>query len=359
MEKLSSKINLNILNGIADLVRVLDSDNQVIFVNSAMEELMGASAKEMTCEPDGRYFCNLSVAERTLRTGEIIQREEYIEGNFYSVKCSPIFDGEEIVAVVEVFRNITMEKKLQREIINKNKELATEMNEAKKIQVGLLPEKGFIGGTMIDYLYRPSNILSGDMFNVFEINRDNLGIYISDTVGHGFASSQVTMFVNFMFKSLTTKALLNPATALEEIKKKFNSIDLDVNIYFTCFYGVYNRKENTFKFSNAGHNPCPILSRNRTSYELLTAGLPISRMFEDVTYEDNVVDLFCGDKLLFVTDGIPELKNSSGETYGLKRLGDILNRHNVDELQEIRTDVVHFTAKEPKDDMTAVLLKIM
>lgn len=356
---LNSKINLNILNGIADLVRVLDSNNQVIFVNSAMEELMGASAMEMTCEPDGRFFCNLSIAERTLRTGEIIQREEYIENNYYSVKCSPIFDDDNIVAVVEVFRNITMEKKLQREIINKNKELDLEMNEAKKIQLGLLPEKGFIGGAMIDYIYRPSNILSGDMFNVFEINRDNLGIYISDTVGHGFASSQVTMFVNFMFKNLTTKTLLNPSIALEEIKKKFNSINLDINIYFTCFYGVYNRRENTFKFSNAGHNPCPILTRNRTSYELVTAGLPISRMFEDTTYEDNVVDLFCGDKLLFVTDGIPELKNAQGEDYGIKRLGDILNRHSVDELYEIRNDIISFTAKEPKDDMTAVLLKVM
>lgn len=356
---LNSKINLNILNGIADLVRVLDSNNQVIFVNSAMEELMGASAMEMTCEPDGRYFCNLSIAERTLRTGEIIQREEYIENNYYSVKCSPIFDDDSIVAVVEVFRNITMEKKLQREIINKNKELDLEMNEAKKIQLGLLPEKGFIGGAMIDYIYRPSNILSGDMFNVFEINRDNLGIYISDTVGHGFASSQVTMFVNFMFKNLTTKTLLNPSIALEEIKKKFNSINLDINIYFTCFYGVYNRRENTFKFSNAGHNPCPILTRNRVSYELVTAGLPISRMFEDTTYEDNVVDLFCGDKLLFVTDGIPELKNAQGEDYGIKKLGDILNRHSVDELYEIRNDIISFTAKEPKDDMTAVLLKVM
>ena len=356
---LNSKINLNILNGIADLVRVLDSNNQVIFVNSAMEELMGASAMEMTCEPDGRFFCNLSIAERTLRTGEIIQREEYIENNYYSVKCSPIFDDDKIVAVVEVFRNITMEKKLQREIINKNKELDLEMNEAKKIQLGLLPEKGFIGGAMIDYIYRPSNILSGDMFNVFEINRDNLGIYISDTVGHGFASSQVTMFVNFMFKNLTTKALLNPSMALEEIKKKFNSINLDINIYFTCFYGVYNRRENTFKFSNAGHNPCPILTRNRTSYELVTAGLPISRMFEDTNYEDNVIDLFCGDKLLFITDGIPELKNSQGEDYGIKRLGDILNRHSVDELYEIRNDIISFTAKEPKDDMTAVLLKVM
>ena len=356
---LNSKINLNILNGIADLVRVLDSNNQVIFVNSAMEELMGASAMEMTCEPDGRFFCNLSIAERTLRTGEIIQREEYIENNYYSVKCSPIFDDDKIVAVVEVFRNITMEKKLQREIINKNKELDLEMNEAKKIQLGLLPEKGFIGGAMIDYIYRPSNILSGDMFNVFEINRDNLGIYISDTVGHGFASSQVTMFVNFMFKNLTTKALLNPSIALEEIKKKFNSINLDINIYFTCFYGVYNRRENTFKFSNAGHNPCPILTRNRTSYELVTAGLPISRMFEDTNYEDNVIDLFCGDKLLFITDGIPELKNSQGEDYGIKRLGDILNRHSVDELYEIRNDIISFTAKEPKDDMTAVLLKVM
>lgn len=359
MENLNLKINLNILNGIADLVRVLDSKNRIIFINHAMEEVMGASINEMSCELDGRFFCNLSVAERTLRTGEIIQREEFINDNYYSVKCSPIFDGDEIVAVVEVFRNVTMEKKLQREIIEKNKSLFQEMNEAKKIQTSLLPKIGYIGGAMLSYFYRPSNILSGDMFNVFEINDDNLGIYISDTVGHGFASSQVTMFVNFMFKNLTTKTLLSPSHALSEIRKKFHSINLDLNIYFTCFYGVYNRRENTFKFSNAGHNPCPILTRDRKSYELLSSGLPISRMFDDVTYEDSVCDLFCGDKILFLTDGVTELKNKTGDVYGITRLGDILNRSGVDEINDIREDLTQFTWSEPKDDITLVLLKIM
>lgn len=359
-QKFDFNINHIVLNGIADLVRVIDKDNNVIFVNSAMKEFFGADETTMTCEPGDGFFCNVSVAQRSFRTGEIIQREEYIKGNYYSVKCSPVHsETGQIVGVVEVFRNVTMEKKLQGQIINKNKELTFEMLDAQKIQKSLIPEKGFFKNLKLDYFYSPSNILSGDLFNVFEINEDNMGIYIADVMGHGFKSSLITMFISLLFKNISTKTLLSPSRTLEEIKSRFSSLNIDPGIYFTCFYGVYNRKKDNFLFSNAGHNPCPILTRDRNSYELISRGFPISGIFDHINYEENSVDLFCGDKLLFMTDGIVETVNKNREPFGLERIADILNENSIDEINVIKEELELYKYRDQQDDITCVLFKVL
>ena len=72
-------------------------------------------------------------------SGEVIQREENIGSMVFSVKCSPIINKKgEILGVVEVFRNVTMARKLQKELIDKNRFMTNETNAASLIQKKVL-----------------------------------------------------------------------------------------------------------------------------------------------------------------------------------------------------------------------------
>ncbi|RVU54610.1 SpoIIE family protein phosphatase [Anaerosphaera multitolerans] len=359
-EYLLSDINLNfqVLNGIADLVRVLNSNNEVVFVNKAMEKTLGCEEDNINCKFGNRVL-DSRITKRTIETAEIIQREERIDDNFFSVKCSPIFGSRgEIIGAVEVFRNITMEKKLQNEIVEKNKEMTIEMIRAQKIQNSLLPEKGFFNNISVDYIYRPSSELSGDMFDIFKINDDNIGIYIADAVGHGFASSMITMFIRIILGNIPNYKLLSPSKTLSDVAKRFAMLNLDIEIYFTCFYGVYNQRTSKFIFSNAGHFPSPMLIRNDGEVlELDSRGFPITRFFKNVKYEDKFVRINTFDKILLMTDGVVEARNKYNESFGERAL-EIVRKNPIDELRELEMGLNKFIKGKQKDDITALLLKV-
>lgn len=353
-----TKLNYQILNGIADLVRVLDAENRVIFVNKAMSETLGYDTETLICSIN-QSVIKSDITARTLETGEVIQREESIDGKSFSVKCSPIVGAKgEIIGAVEVFRNTTYEKKLQKEIIDKNKLMTVEMRQASKIQQALLPEKNFLDNLELDYLYKPSNMLSGDMFDIFKINNDNIGMYIADVVGHGFASSMVTMFIRLLIRNIPASKLLKPSKALAEVSRRFTKLNLDIEVYFTFFYGVYNKKNGTFTFSNAGHFPSPILFDGKNIINLETSGFPISRFFTGIEYEDYYINLNCSDKLLFMTDGITEAENRQKEAFGTRRVGEILRDNSVDELKILSSELQKFVKEDQKDDMTSLLVKV-
>lgn len=348
-----------ILNGIADLVRVVNKDNEVIFVNDAMKELLGDDPDKLTCAfPfDQSFLCNPLITQRSLQTGEIIQREETYGEDTYSVKTSPIWgDDKEIVGAVEVYRNKSREKKLQLELIEKNRSATKEMVQAKNIQQSLLPQKGFYGNVKVDHLYLPSDMISGDMLDVFPLGKDKLCFYISDTVGHGFASGMTTMFIRQTMRNLSPKDLIVPSRTLKEIHRRFCRLNLDIEIYFTIFYGIYDKREHKVYFSNGGHNCPPIKITSDGCFPLEVTGRPISPIFPEGSYEDYYIDMYCGDRLLLYTDGITESINQEKENFGQERVMALANEHHVDLLKEIEKARSGFTWGDQADDISALLL---
>ena len=353
----SQKLDHQVLNGIADPIRVLDSDERVIFVNEAMEKTLGYDRKNLLCDIDESIF-NPDITRSVLRTGEVVQREEIIKDTIYSVKCSPVLGQKgQIIGVVEVFRNVTVERRLQREIIERNRAMVRETMAASQIQKTVVPEKGFIKNLKIDYIYKPSNMLSGDMFDVFEINEDNIAVYISDSVGHGFAASMVTMFIKSLIRTLPIFILLSPAKTLDAISNRFSLLKLDIENYFTCFYGVFNIKKGIFTYANAGHLPLPLKVSEKIEY-LHAEGNPISRFFKSAKYKEENSKFYAGDKILFMTDGVSESRNLEGEVYGLKRPEEIMLENDIDELSILKDNLLSFMNITQTDDISVLLLSV-
>lgn len=357
-DKIDDKIDFQVLNAIADLVRVLDYNEKVVFVNKAMEDLLGYDRDKKVCIL-GEDLFDPEITRRALLSGEVIQREENIGSMVFSVKCSPIINKKgEILGVVEVFRNVTMARKLQKEIIEKNRFMTSETMAASLIQQTVLPERGFIKNLKVNYVYRPSTILSGDMFDVFEIDDDHIAIYIADSVGHGFAASMVTMFIKTVVRTLDKLTLISPQKTLSELCTRFTSLRLEIENYFTCFYGVYNTKKKKFVFSNAGHLPLPIMVRDREFMNLESKGYPISRFFARPDYEEKEIKLYSGDYILFMTDGVVEARNSKKESFGYERVHNIILENNKDVLEILDNELEEFNDGEQTDDISMLLINV-
>ncbi len=354
-------LNYHVLESMADWVRVVDKEGTVIYANKIMKENLGHNIVGMKCyKALGRETpCNFCITERSINTGEVVQKEEVYNGRFFSVKSSPVTNSHgEIFGAVEVFRDVTRERKLEIELIEKNRKMSKDLGFAKKIQEKILPSKEIFDNITFDYIYKPSETLSGDIFDVFHIDDENIGIYISDVSGHGVAAAMMTMFIRQTMRSIK-EDILSPSVALGELYRRFSTLNLDVDKYFTIFYGVFNRKTYEFKYSNGGHNCIPI-KFNNNGMELLEAkGFPIVVLFEKIVYDEKTIKLSNGDKILFYTDGITEAKNKDGEEFGTDGVINIVKNNSGNILDDLENTIIDYSWGEQQDDFALVLLEVI
>ena len=136
------------------------------------------------------------------------------------------------------------------------------------------------------------------MVNVFQIDKERVGIYIADVSGHGVSASMLTIFII----STLNKKNHSPSRALYRLFKQFNAGDFDKDSYITMFYGIYNTRTGIFTYANAGHNCAPVIISRTELKRLCKPGIPISNWVDSPSYHDSTIQLDTGDKLFLYTE---------------------------------------------------------
>ncbi|MBS4537626.1 SpoIIE family protein phosphatase [Clostridium sp. D2Q-11] len=358
--KVHHKLSHDILDGMADWVRVIDKNGMVIYENQTMKNEIGFDSLGKSC-----YFslgssctCKKCITETTFATGATSEKEQTIGNRVFSIKSSPVKDSDgDIYAVVEVFRDVTRERNLEREVLKRNKMMNKDLKYSRAIQKKILPTRGNYGSVSIDYIYSPSEVLSGDMFDVFKIDDRYTGIYISDVVGHGVTASILTIFVRQTMRAImdmTTK----PSKVLSELHKSFLDLNFDDDKYFTIIYGVLDNKEKTFTYANAGHNSMPLFINKEGIHILENSGYPICYLFDKIEYEEKTINVEKDNKILFYTDGIIELRNRFGEEFGIDRLQKSIEDKKCNIIESIQHAMDEFHYDVPQDDIALLQVSI-
>ena len=356
-EILYREIEIRLFDTMTDLIRVVDKDNRVVYYNHAMEQALD---KLEGATDDGDGHADFRMTARSLGSGENIQRETYIGETYYSVKTNPIRSKTgEVIGAIEVFRDKSLEKRLQIELIEKNRALMDEQMNAASIQRALLPQRGYDRFFFMDYFYIPAELLSGDFFDIIEIDEDRTAIYIADAVGHGFASSMATLFISQTMRNMDPDILADPTVAMMELVHRFRDLNLPAEMYFTMFLGVFSKKQRKFTYANAGHDCPPLLKRKNHVRLLMNSGFPVTPLVEASFYECRTAYLQKGDELLFYTDGITECRNKRGEQYGVGALRALFSEIGEEPPAEIRGALRDFMYEDPADDMTCVYVKMV
>lgn len=354
-----------IINGMYDWVRVIDTDNNILYINKSMSQSLKNSRIGQKCyKALGRDKPCENCTSRKAVFNDITQlKEEVVQGKTFSVISSPIKDDNgNIIAVVEVLRDISSIKEMHEKIITQNKKLKNELYMARKLQESLLPKKLSFDTIKYSYIYKPCETLGGDFLDIFKIDDDNIGLYIADVSGHGLLASMLTIFI----RASINKNQLSPSMVLKQLFKEFNRTFNNTEKYITIFYTIINTKNNTITYSNAGHNVSPILFNVATErFDLLKIpGIPISDWVKYPKYKDKTITYEKGDKFFLYSDGIIELKNIENKQYGEENLLEILLKDTSSPnftLEKIMDDASCFlklgSFKNICDDITMILLE--
>lgn len=275
----------------------------------------------------------------------------------------PVLDPDEMLMKLAKAVEI---RQIKNENRNFHRRLESELDIARKIQQALLPQQvPKLDQVDISVFSQSAKHVGGDYHDLIEISPNKIGIAIGDVSGKGMPASLLMANVCASIR-IHSESEYSPKDIMFKINNAFCPICqfIEEHRFITLFYGILDSKNKILAYSNAGHN-YPFLFRDgRIAYELSTEdGLPCG-IFENSSYDENLIALKTGDVLLFYTDGITEAMNNDYDVYGEERLINTV-LENIDKSSEcikecISKDLMHFIGNAAQyDDMTLIIVKIL
>lgn len=249
-----------------------------------------------------------------------------------------------------------------------NQKFIDELEYAKKIQQSLLP------ASVMSYRdvklvsgYFPCERLSGDFFDHYRLDEDNIALYLLDVSGHGISAALLTMFSNNYLKSNDKNQQLfrglKPDRTLTYFYDQFNQINFPDEMHMVAFYATLNLSTKIMTYCSAGLNCSPIRFKRNGKIEHLdkSQGFPICKLSEFITpdYKSERIKLEKGDRLLFYTDGLVD--QDKNNTFDLDSLIRFINSHknySIEELNRLIVSTINPLRQTLNDDITYVLLEI-
>ncbi|MBM7867175.1 SpoIIE family protein phosphatase [Heliobacterium gestii] len=219
-----------------------------------------------------------------------------------------------------------LEKSYQ-EIESKNAILTEELRMARHVQQHLLPT-GYpsMERLAFEVTYRPTIEIGGDFYDFITVNKDEIGVFVSDVSGHGVSAAMLTMVISTMMRSITQETHA-PGQVLDRLNLQFGKMvegEL-TGTFVTAFSLLVNEATGRVHYANAGH-PSPLLLRADSDHveKLDTDGFPLG-LFDTAEYESREIDIQPGDKLVLYTDGIYDVVNERKECFGFSRFVALVN----------------------------------
>jgi sigma-B regulation protein RsbU (phosphoserine phosphatase) len=244
-----------------------------------------------------------------------------------------------------------------------NELLAQELVRARNIQQRLLPQKiPQFNCLDMAFLAIPAQQVGGDYFELHPLDENRLLFAIADVTGKGISAA---LLMSNLQACLHTILAATPSISLAEATQHINRVicqNTDPDKFITFFWGVYDCRNQSLKYVNAGHD-APLLRRKNGTIERLEIGGLLLGVMENWNYVEGTIQLEPEDLLLLFTDGVSEAMNPHQEEYGMARLTHLLDTHHTETALYLHNalfdDVRLFTEGEPQsDDITAVILKV-
>lgn len=198
-------------------------------------------------------------------------------------------------------------------LIEAHQRIQTDLVNAEKTQISLLPKPINSDYLKTSWLYKPAIYIGGDTFNYFYPSPDILVFFSIDISGHGISSAMLSMSLQTSLalkRSYYEKPIITEFLA--EIPNLFASnvnkmlCDVDTDHYLTMIFGIVDFNNKDIHYVQAGH-PHPFFYEQKSDSltTLETNGFPVG-LFEDVEYETQKITFAKGDKLILFSDGINE-----------------------------------------------------
>jgi DNA-binding response OmpR family regulator len=236
-----------------------------------------------------------------------------------------------------------------------------ELSMAKEMQHALLPQENLIAdiqenaGLTIESKYQASFELGGDLWGLWPVNDNKVGVFVLDISGHGVGASLNTFRVHATM-GRHKKLYHDPAAFLLSLNKDLVE-SFPLGQFGTMFYAVLDHETGAMTYAGAGA-PRPFIISGDSIRTLDSAGTPIG-IISSASYENIQDQLNVGESLFCYSDVLIETPLSDGEFLGEEGLSDLIQEKYASGDKEtlvarlLETFFNEVTGSLP-DDLTAV-----
>ena len=256
--------------------------------------------------------------------------------NDYMVKLP---DRIELIARIRYhsqgYINLLQRNEAYAALLASRQALADELAQAADYVVSLMPAPLSEGTITTAWRFFPSAQLGGDSFGYHWIDENTFAMYLLDVCGHGVGSALLSVSA---FNAIRSQTLPNtdfriPQQVLAALNDAF-PMENNNNLYFTIWYGVFDRRTRELRFASGGHPPAFLVSKEGTLARLITNNFFIGGLPESV-YQGDSATVPPGAHLYIFSDGVYEVERSEGGMWSMDELGTYLLQNRLEKNEDI------------------------
>ena len=204
--------------------------------------------------------------------------------------------------------------------------METELNVGREIQMSMIPltfpafpdQKEFTVYASLE----PAREVGGDFYDFFFVGENRFCVCMGDVSGKGVPSALFMAVAKTLIKS---RAADDPSTAsiLTHVNDEL-SANNNENMFVTLFIAIIDIETGEVLFTNAGHIPPYVLSKNGALSRLDQRHGPVVAALEGMVYSEARVKLAPANTLFIYTDGVTEAMDAEANFFSEERLAGSL-----------------------------------
>jgi PAS domain S-box-containing protein len=368
-----------ILEELNEGVAIVDDQLRIVFANEPLlqlglykrGELLGQTPDAIFPPEDMPYI--LRQHESALRYGR--SRNEFYLPRKDGQKVPVISSGRTVQGpdgreyVVVTVTDISEQKRVEAQLRESNVLLEDRQNEieadlaiAERVQQSLAPHGLAWKNLSVEAYYSPARTIGGDFGVVIPQQDKSLDVVVCDVSGHGVASA---LMANRIY-SETLHALehtAEPASLLQRLHGFVLDRIPQEGFYFTMAAARFAEGGRRMTFAAGGQPPAILVSNG--AVRLLESRTGILGCLVDTAQPAAAeeVELVPGDRLVFYTDGLIEVFNSSGDMLGVEGLEKIVRQSATRALPEMKQAILDGVAAwrhgTMADDVSLVIVEVL
>lgn len=222
-----------------------------------------------------------------------------------------------------------------------------ELKTAQTVQETLFPEKSAQFEQLeIQGFYEPASECGGDWWHYCQVGR-KVFLWIGDATGHGAPAALITSAAKSA-ATIIERLNVEPAHALQLLNRAIYDVSKG-RIMMTFFVASIDLDTHVLTYANASHEGPYLINKKdqplkkKDLIPLNDVNDPRLGQARDTVYKQTKVDLQPGDRVLFYTDGIPDIQDSKKQPWGEREFIKAILSHNSSgkNLQETVSEFVN------------------
>jgi len=253
--------------------------------------------------------------------------------------------------------------------------LLSELAIAQEVQTTLFPNSpAFMGSLEVHGECLPARTVGGDYFDFIFSFGPGLGaegrsaghvtLALGDISGKGISAALLMSALHSADRAFSAAVNeegipVSPALLLKLLNAHLYR-STQSSRYATLFLATYDPATRILTYSNGGHLPPLVISKDGTVQHLEVGGAVVG-LLDGLEYEEATIQLEPGDLFIAYTDGLTE-PEKNGEDFGEQRLMEFVRARRTRPLTMLATETLQVVKawigdQEQPDDMTVVLAR--